>query len=139
MRFYPSQHKFYGGIDLHARSMYVCIIDQAGEVQFHKNLKTERDEFLKVIEPYREDIVVAVECVFLWYWLADLCAGKTITCVVLTTRETMRKKPGIQWFDGRSAPHPPYITVAVVSTDVFCPSLDPGANWSKTVGLSRAT
>ena len=25
-------------------------------------------------QPYREDIVVAVECMFTWYWLADLCA-----------------------------------------------------------------
>ncbi|MGH8606335.1 MAG: TIR domain-containing protein, partial [Gammaproteobacteria bacterium] len=29
MRFYTQQHKFYCGIDLHARTMYVCILNQA--------------------------------------------------------------------------------------------------------------
>ena len=28
MRFYNQQHKYYCGIDLHTRKMYVCIIDQ---------------------------------------------------------------------------------------------------------------
>ena len=32
MRFYKTQHKDYGGIDLHARTLYVCILDQSGEV-----------------------------------------------------------------------------------------------------------
>ena len=32
MRFYTNQHPFYCGIDLHARTMYVCILDQSGEV-----------------------------------------------------------------------------------------------------------
>ena len=26
MRFYTTQHPFYCGIDLHARTMYVCIL-----------------------------------------------------------------------------------------------------------------
>ena len=32
MRFYPTQHKDYYGIDLHARTPYVCILDQSGEI-----------------------------------------------------------------------------------------------------------
>ena len=28
---------------------------------------------MRVIAPYREDLVVGVECMFTWYWLADLC------------------------------------------------------------------
>ena len=28
MRFYTNQHKYDCGIDLHARRMYVCIIDE---------------------------------------------------------------------------------------------------------------
>jgi len=39
MRFYTQQHQHYCGIDLHARSMYVCILNQAGEVLLHKNLR----------------------------------------------------------------------------------------------------
>jgi hypothetical protein len=26
-----------------------------------------------LVEPYRSDLVVAVECIFTWYWFADLC------------------------------------------------------------------
>jgi len=30
MRFYTSQHQFYAGIDLHARSMHMCVLDAGG-------------------------------------------------------------------------------------------------------------
>ena len=32
MRFYTTQHKDYYGIDLHARTLYVCTLDQSSEV-----------------------------------------------------------------------------------------------------------
>jgi len=82
MRFYTKQHKYYCGIDLHARTMFICILDQAGEVLFHRNKKATAEAFLGVIEPYREDIVVGVECIFMWYWLADLCAREKIAFVL---------------------------------------------------------
>ena len=66
MRFYTQQHKHYCGIDLHARSMYVCILDQAGTKLVHKNLPTTPEAFLRVSAPYRDDLVVAVECIFTW-------------------------------------------------------------------------
>jgi hypothetical protein len=37
-RFYNQQHRFYCGIDLHARSMHVCILNQKGRVVPDKNL-----------------------------------------------------------------------------------------------------
>lgn len=73
MRFYTQQHKFYCGIDLHARSLYVCILNQAGEKLVHRKLNCDREELLKVLKPYSQDLVVAVECLFCWYWVADLC------------------------------------------------------------------
>jgi hypothetical protein len=82
MKFYTQQHKFYCGIDLHARTMYVCILNQAGETVLHRNMKTDPALFLKVIAPYREDLVVAVECIFTWYWLADLCVQQGIPFVL---------------------------------------------------------
>ena len=82
MRFYTTQHPFYCGIDLHARTMYVCILDQNGEVLVHRNMKTDPEAFLKAIAPYRQGIVVAVECMFTWYWLADLCADEGIPFVL---------------------------------------------------------
>lgn len=82
MRFYTKQHQFYCGIDLHARSMYVCILNQQGDIVVHHNMKASPDTLLKVIAPYREDIVVAVECIFTWSWIADLCAQEGIPFVL---------------------------------------------------------
>jgi hypothetical protein len=72
MNFYTQQHKHYCGIDLHVRAMYVCILDQHGTKRVHKNLPTTPAAFLQLIAPYREDLVVGVECIFTWYWLANL-------------------------------------------------------------------
>ncbi|MCH8146337.1 MAG: IS110 family transposase [Gemmatimonadetes bacterium] len=82
MRFYTKQHKHHCGIDLHARSMYLCILNQAGEVLLHRNMRANPEAFLKAVAPYREDLVVSVECMFTWYWLADLCRSEQITFVL---------------------------------------------------------
>lgn len=74
MNFYTHPHKQYCGIDLHARSMYVCILDQSGTSLVHKHRHATPDDFLRVSAPYREELVVAVECLFTWYGLADRCA-----------------------------------------------------------------
>jgi transposase len=82
MNFYTKQHQYYCGIDLHARSMYVCILDQEGAILLRRNLPTDPKRFLRILKPYREDVVVAVECMFCWYWLADLCAREGIPFVL---------------------------------------------------------
>jgi transposase len=82
MRFYTRQHKHYCGIDLHARTMYLCVLDQAGEVLLDQNIRCDPRIFLRTIAPYRDDLVVAVECIFTWYWLADLCAREQIPFVL---------------------------------------------------------
>ena len=82
MRFYTKQHKFYCGIDLHAKTMYLCILDQEGEIKLQRNIPTDPEVFLRTIARYREDIVVGVECIFTWYWLADLCAKENIPFVL---------------------------------------------------------
>src|SRR5262249_15403923 len=82
MRFYTEQHRFYCGVDLHARTMYLCILDQAGQVVFDKNLPATGQAFLHAIAPFRDGLVVAVECLFCWYWLADLCAKEQIAFVL---------------------------------------------------------
>jgi len=82
MKFYTKQHQYSCGIDLHARTMYVCVIDKEGEIMVHRNMSANAENFLKVIEPYRQDICVAVECTFTWYWIADLCAREDIPFVL---------------------------------------------------------
>jgi transposase len=82
MRFYNQQHRFYCGVDLHARTMYLCILDANGQVVIDKNLAAEPDVFLQAVAPFRDGLVVAVECLFCWYWLADLCAKEQLTFVL---------------------------------------------------------
>jgi transposase len=83
MRFFTDQHRYYCGIDLHARTMYLCILEgDSGEIVLHRNVRCEPERFLRAIEPYRKDLVVGVECIFCWYWLADLCAQEDIPFVL---------------------------------------------------------
>ncbi len=82
MRFYTGQHQYYCGIDLHARTMYLCILDQQGQVVLHRNMRCDPELFLEAVAPYRDDLVVATECIFCWYWLADLCTREGITFVL---------------------------------------------------------
>jgi hypothetical protein len=49
--------------------MYVCILDAAGQVLVHRNMKSTPEAFLTTVAPYRDDLVVAAECMFTWYWL----------------------------------------------------------------------
>jgi transposase len=82
MRFYTESHHHYGGIDLHAKTLYLCILDREGQVLLHQNVKSRPEAFLAAVAPYREDLVVAVECMFTWYWLADLCRREGIGFVL---------------------------------------------------------
>jgi hypothetical protein len=56
MSFYNQQHKHYRGVDLHARKIYVCIIDQS------------RMCFLP-----RKKLGI-----FDWQWIADFCNAHKI-------------------------------------------------------------
>ncbi len=38
MRFYEQQHPFSCGVDLHARTMHVCVLDHEGQVLVHQNI-----------------------------------------------------------------------------------------------------
>jgi transposase len=82
MRFDTNQHPLYCGIDLHARTLYVCILRQDGEVVLHRNMPARPDTLLKAIAPSRDGIVIAVACLFTWYGLADLCAQERLPFVV---------------------------------------------------------
>lgn len=78
MRFYKELHQFYTGIDLHARTMYVCIMDNQGSVVYHRNMPSTPECLQRAIDPYGTDIVIGVECIFTWYWIADFCSERSI-------------------------------------------------------------
>jgi transposase len=82
MRFYKQQHAFYCGVDLHARTLYLCVFNQAGDKLLHKEVPSEPAALLEALAPFRADLVIAAECMFAWYWLADLCAREKIAFVL---------------------------------------------------------
>jgi transposase len=58
--------------------MFTHVLDHKGKTVFEQDLPADPVAFLKAIKPYRKDLVVGVECMFAWYWLADLCEDERI-------------------------------------------------------------
>ncbi len=49
MRFYNRQHRHYCGIDLHVKTMFVCILDATGQVLVHRNVPSTPRALLEVV------------------------------------------------------------------------------------------
>ena len=71
MRFYTNQHPFYCGIDLHARSMYVCILSQDGEIVLHRNMKAAPEAFPK-LSTTLDDMAKQIVTWFVRRWTMDV-------------------------------------------------------------------
>ncbi len=83
MRFYTKQHQLYCGIDLHAKQMYLCVLNSLGETVLHRNMPATAEMLEGAIAAFTEsDLVIAVECIFSWYWVADFCAQRNIPFVL---------------------------------------------------------
>ena len=63
---------------MHTKRMYLCILDRDGNKLLHRNMRAKPDDFLNAIKPFRDDLVVGAECMYTWYWLADLCLEEGI-------------------------------------------------------------
>ncbi len=64
--------ELYAGIDLHANSNYVGIVDEENQIVFKHKLTNDLREILAVLEPFREEMEgIVVESTFNWYWLVD--------------------------------------------------------------------
>jgi transposase len=78
----PAGTRFYAGVDLHARAVFVVVLDYEGQVVFAKNLPASPDTFLRAVAPFRDGLLVACECMHCWYWLADTCRDHHIAFVL---------------------------------------------------------
>ncbi len=78
MRFLTATAASYVGVDLHARTLFVCVLDQAGAIKLSRNLPAKPQPFLNAVEPFLPDLVVGCECMHSWYWLADTCRAHNI-------------------------------------------------------------
>jgi hypothetical protein len=65
MKYYQTTTRFNCGIDLHARQMYVCVVDRQGKKLLHQNIQNNDFAFfLKKIAPWKHDLTVVCECLF---------------------------------------------------------------------------
>jgi hypothetical protein len=62
--------------------MSLGLLDHDGQIVFPQDLATDPADFLQAIAPYRDDLVVCCECLFCWYWLADLCHAENLSFVL---------------------------------------------------------
>jgi hypothetical protein len=46
LRFYTKSRQYYCGIDLRAKTMYVCILNAPGEILGNRNTRTDQTRFL---------------------------------------------------------------------------------------------
>ena len=78
MRYLSQTAASYVGVDLHASTLFVCVLDAAGAVRLSRNLPAKPEPFLAAVAPFRPDLLVGCECVHSWYWLADTCRREAI-------------------------------------------------------------
>jgi transposase len=70
--------KFYCGIDMHAHTMYVCVMNKEGKVLVHHEIPTEMERLLQLLKPFGQSLAVCCESTFNWYWLSDGCRQNNI-------------------------------------------------------------
>jgi transposase len=78
----PADTRFYAGVDLHARNLFLVILDHDGHTRFARSLPAAPDPFLQAVAPLRDGLLVACECMHCWYWLADTCRDHHIAFVL---------------------------------------------------------
>lgn len=82
MRFSTHQPPLYCGIDVHARSMHVCLLRHDGASGLHRPMQAAPAPFLTAVAPSRAGLVVAVAGLCTGYGLADLGAEQGIPFVL---------------------------------------------------------
>ena len=46
----PPDTRFYAGVDLHARSLYLVVLDRDGQARFGRNLPAAPEPFLRAVQ-----------------------------------------------------------------------------------------
>jgi hypothetical protein len=81
-RFYTTQHQFSGGLNWHARTMVPLSRKPGWGDSGTPEPAGGTSAIAQDPAPYRTDLVVCVEGLLTWYWLANLCAREGISFVL---------------------------------------------------------
>lgn len=91
--------QLYCGIDLHAKSNHVGVIDENRKRLMNKRLSNDPDIILSILESYKNNLVgVIVESTYNWYWLVDLLMEKGYE-VHLANPSAIKKYEGLKHAD----------------------------------------
>jgi transposase len=58
------------------------VVNNRKKVLINKNLACDTGQFKRFISKYKDDVVVGVECIFSWYWIADMCSDIGLSFVL---------------------------------------------------------
>ncbi len=53
MRYTQINSKYVCSIDLHAREMYACVMNEKYEILFYRNMRKDFNQFKKNMQPFR--------------------------------------------------------------------------------------
>ena len=91
----------YCGIDLHAKSSYLAIIDEQRKRIFKRNVPNDRTVMLGFLAPYKSELAgVVVESTFNWYWLVDSLMDDGYT-VHLANPCAIKQYAGLKYLDDK--------------------------------------
>jgi len=82
------------GIDLHAKTLSVCIMNLIGKIIKRITLKCDKKAIIDFLSPWKGDITVGVESTYNWYWLVDCLNENNITCLLGHALYISRMKSG---------------------------------------------
>ncbi len=93
--------KLYAGIDLHANTNHLAIIDEKDVRVYTRKLPNQPDLILAELDPFKNDISgVVVESTFNWYWLVDLLMDNSY-CLHLANPAAIQKYKGLKHSDDK--------------------------------------
>lgn len=70
--------KYYCGVDLHDKNMYLCITEKDGEILIYKKLHNNFEDFKVATKKYIKEMSVGVESTHNYYWFYDACRKEGI-------------------------------------------------------------
>ena len=82
MQYYINKHRHTCGVDLHGKNLYLCMLDPDRRILLHRRVPCDAERLLTELKPFCDDLILGVESMFKWYWLADFCADHDIPFVL---------------------------------------------------------
>jgi transposase len=64
--------EYYAGIDLGARSSWLCVVDAKGRKRLNCKVPNDPARILHLLDSFRPSLRAVIESTFNWYWIVDL-------------------------------------------------------------------